>query len=69
MRHRLTENAAKSVVHAIVISRLDYCNSLLIDIPKRLIYRLKRILNRCARVVQTSSNESVMHKVKAGMPL
>ena len=34
VRHLLTTQATKYVVHALVISRLDYCNSVLHGLPK-----------------------------------
>ena len=65
IRYRLTEDAAKALVHAMVISRLDYCNCLFVNLPKRLINRLQRVLNQCARVVRPSGEESTMDKLKS----
>ena len=36
-RHVLTADATKTLVTALVLSRLDYCNSLLSGIPQQLI--------------------------------
>ena len=42
---------AKQVAVALVSSKLDYCNSLFYDIPKKDIARLQRLQNCLARVV------------------
>ena len=42
---------AATVVQALVISCLDYCNSLLYGLPSTLINRLQRVQNAAARVV------------------
>ena len=51
IRKYLTENATKSLVHAFITSRLDYCNGLLYGIPKHLQDRLQRVQNTAARLV------------------
>ena len=42
---------AKTLMHALVISRLDFCNSLYAGLPKRSIQRLQKIMNYAARVI------------------
>ena len=54
IRKYLTENASKSVVHALVLSRLDYCNSLLCGLPHKQLVRLQGIQNICGRIVTKS---------------
>ena len=44
-------DVTKSLVHALVISRLDYCNSLYIGLPKYSLYRLQKVMNTAARVI------------------
>ena len=39
------------LTHTFVISKLDYCNSLLCGLPGREIARLQRIQNTAARIV------------------
>ena len=51
IRHYLTTEAAKSAV----TSRLDYCNSLLHNIPLSQTARLQRVQNNAARVITRTS--------------
>ena len=48
--HHLTYSAA-TLVHAFVMSRVDYCNAVLAAAPKTTTDRLQRVLNAAARVV------------------
>ena len=45
----------KTLVHAFVTSKVDYCNSLLYCVPKYLLQRLQRVLNCAARIVFKSN--------------
>jgi hypothetical protein len=54
VRRSLTTEAAHTLVHAFVSSRLDYCNSLLFNIGKGLLERLQGIQNAAARLVTGS---------------
>ena len=47
----LTKEATKTLVHAIVITKLDYCNSLLYGINQCLIAKLQRVQNAAARLI------------------
>ena len=40
VRPRITKEAAKVLVHTLVISRLDYCNCLLVNLPQKHIHAL-----------------------------
>ena len=51
VRRSLTTEAAHTLVHAFVSSRLDYCNSLLFNVGKE---RLQGIQNAAARLVTGS---------------
>ena len=51
LRKYLTYDAAKIIIHAFVISKLDYCNSLLYGLPSNLIQKLQHIQNSAARLV------------------
>ena len=55
IRHLLTPDATKTLVCAFVLSRIDYCNSLLAGAPKTLINRLQRVQNNAARMIYKSS--------------
>ena len=51
IRDVLDIKTAATVVQALVISRLDYCNSLLYGLPSTVINRRQRVHNAAARVV------------------
>ena len=51
IRRFLTPDVTRILIHALVTSHLDYCNSLLYGIPQYQFNRLQRILNAAARVV------------------
>ena len=58
IREYLSPEAAKSVACALVTSHLDYCNSLLYNLPDRDIERLQRVQNCLAHVVCKASRFS-----------
>ena len=39
------------MVHACILSRTDYCNSLYIDLPKQEIKKLQRLMNAAVRFI------------------
>ena len=47
----ITDSADVQLVHALVTSRLDYCNLLLLGIPNNKLKRLQQIPNIAARIV------------------
>ena len=51
IRKYLTYNSTKTLVHALVSGRLDYCNSLLYGLPATHIDKLQRVQNAAARLV------------------
>eukprot|EP00745_Piridium_sociabile_P040659 TRINITY_DN786_c0_g1_i8.p1 TRINITY_DN786_c0_g1~~TRINITY_DN786_c0_g1_i8.p1 ORF type:complete len:1132 (+),score=124.07 TRINITY_DN786_c0_g1_i8:119-3397(+) len=51
IRHYLSTEATKTLVCAFVLSRIDYCNSLLAGLPKYMLDRLQRIQNNAARLI------------------
>ena len=51
IRQALDIDSAKSLVQSLVISRLDFCNSILSKYPQRLTSKLQRVQNHAARVI------------------
>jgi len=51
IRRRIPTSVFHSFVSALVFSRLDYCNSLLIDLPLTHIQRLQSVQNAAARLI------------------
>ena len=51
IRHLLSTDATKTLVSAFVLSRLDYCNSLLFGCPQYLLHKLQKVQNNAARLV------------------
>ena len=54
IRSYLSLSAASSLAHALIHSRLDYCNSLFYGLPNSSLSTLQRIQNTLARVVTKS---------------
>jgi len=51
VRSALTDDSAKTLVHAFISGRLDYCNSLLYGVSGQLLKKLQTVQNAAARVV------------------
>ncbi len=51
IRNHLTQEAAITLVHAHVTSRLDFCNTLLCDLSDKILYTVQKAQNAAARVV------------------
>ena len=51
IRKYLNNDATQTLVHSIVIGRLDYCNCLLYKVPAVHMSKLQRIQNNAARLV------------------
>ena len=65
IRKFLTEEATKQLIHATVISKLDYCNLLMIGITDNQITKLQRIQNSAARLIfRTSKYDHVTPLLK-----
>ena len=57
IRQYLTADTTKTLVVSLVLSQIDYCNSLLAGLPLSLISKLQRVQNCAAHlVVRASSN-------------
>ena len=51
VRHYLTDDATKTLAVSLVLSRIDYCNSLSAGLPQSLVGKLQRVQNCAARLV------------------
>ena len=51
IRKYLSVETTRTLVHAVVIGRLDYCNSLLYGLPMKSISKLQRVQNAAARLI------------------
>ena len=51
VRHYLSQDALKTLISAFVLSRINYCNSLLAGCPKQLIHKLQTVQNNAARLI------------------
>ena len=51
IRKFLSNEAAQTLVHAYVMGKLDYCNSLLFGLPDKQIKKLRRVQNAAARLI------------------
>ena len=51
IRPCLSIDSTKTLVHALVTSRLDHCNSLLYGLPDYLFQRLQYLMNAAAKVI------------------
>ena len=54
IRNLLSYNACSTIIHALIGCRLDYCNSLLYNVPMHKIDRLQRLQNQCPRILTKS---------------
>ena len=60
IRNLLSVDAVKILVCSLVLSRLDYCNSLLVGLPQYLIKRLQGVQNAAARsILRTPRSEHI----------
>ena len=58
IRRFLSDDATKSLMHSLVMSRLDYCNGLLYGLPSTLINKLQWVQNLGARVITRTRRQS-----------
>ena len=66
IRHYLSQDALKTLISAFVLSRIDYCNSLLAGCPKQLIHKLQKVQNNSARLVcRTPKSDHINNVINA----
>ena len=64
-RSLLDENTTKIIVQALVLLRLDYCNSLLLGLPESQMDKLQCIQNMACRIIfQLRKHDHIMHHLK-----
>ena len=51
IRKYLDKKASQTLIHALVIGRIDYCNSILYGLPARELTKLQRLQNSAARII------------------
>ena len=54
VRRYLTKKSAETLIHAIISSKIDYCNSLYYNVPNYLLQKLQRLQNTAARIITGS---------------
>ena len=59
VRRVVGQDITQRLVSAFVLSRLDYCNSLLSGLPRSIIQPLQRVMNAAARVVTSHGHGPV----------
>ena len=65
VRHLLNNDTCKTLMQALVLLKLDYCNSLLLGMPKYLLHCLQKIPNMASRVINNRRKyDSVMEDMK-----
>ena len=52
LRHFLPQDVLKTLISALVLSRIDCRNSLLADCPEQLIQKLQKVQNNAARLIR-----------------
>ena len=56
IRNLLLYNACSTITHALISCRLDYCNSLLYNVPTHKPDHLQRLQNQCSQILRKSSH-------------
>jgi hypothetical protein len=65
IRSYLDASTAHRLVHAFILSRLDYCDSTFCGLPSALLDRLKMVLNSAARLIlRVRRREHVMRPLQ-----
>ena len=60
IRKFLTSASCELLIHALITSKIDYCNALLCKLPKRLLNKLQHVHNCAARILTfTKRNEHI----------
>ena len=66
IRRRIDQHTANQLACSFILSRLDYCNAVLADLPSSTLAPLQRVLNSAARfVLNLRPNEHITAGLKA----
>ena len=63
IRNFLTFDATAQLIHALITSRLDFCNSILYNLPNKQIERLQRIQNQEERMLKRNHITPVLREL------
>ena len=63
IRNVLSMIQTEILVHSVITSKLDYCNSLLINASKSNLFKLQKVQNAAARLVVRGRKRDSMSKV------
>ena len=63
IRHLPTTQATQTLVCSLVLSRLDYCNSLLSGCPQYFLDKLQKVQNAAARLVCKAKKSDHIHPI------
>ena len=58
IRNTLTKKHTEMLVHSVITNRLDYCNSLYINLDAGNIFKLQKVQNSAARMVERKSRRT-----------
>ena len=58
IRQYLSVEASKTLVSSLVLSRLDYCNAVLVGSPQVLLDKIQRVINCSARLIYKASKSA-----------
>ena len=69
IRSSISDEACKTLIHALVTARLDYANALLYGLPQTTLQRLQRVQNCAARLVSRTRKYDHITPVLHWLPI
>ena len=67
VRSNLTQDAAKTLVHSFIASKLDLMNALLYGVPKYMLAKMQKIQNTAARIVTKTKRREHITPILANL--
>ena len=61
IRRSITTNVCRTIVHSMVMSRLDYCNAVLYGLPDAQLQKLQLVQNAAARLPRRNEIHDLMN--------